>query len=151
MKRLLVAAIAFAGLAGPAFAQVDRQAADTEIRGFVSRYVAAFNRADIPGLARDFYAIPGKSAEETSAVLAEGYAALRAEEWGKMNFFAASTCVQDATHAQVQVDYEYQFTYGGAMPPGDRRTVFTLAKSDAGWRITAWNDMPGGQAMACAL
>jgi hypothetical protein len=138
MKRL-IAAMAVAGFCAPALAQTP-----DELKTFVSQYVAAFNKGDAAGLAANFYAVP-----DAQAKLDAQYARLRGDEWGKMNLFGVKSCLRDPTHADVEVAFEQQYTYGGQMPPGDQSTVLKLVKTGAGWRIASDVAFAPGQLGAC--
>ena len=140
MKRAL-AAIALASMNAPAMAQ----APPDDVKAFMSAYLAAFNKADAAALARDFYATPGASVLDTQAKLESQYARLRAEEFGKLDLYGFRSCRADAAYAEVQMDYAFQYTYGGVMPPGDQATVFKLVKADAGWRIISGVDFAPGK------
>jgi hypothetical protein len=139
MKRLLIAAALAAGLAGLAAAQTP-----DDFKTFVSQYIAVFNKGDAAGLAKDFYAAP-----DAKAKLDAEYAKLRGDEWGKMNLFGVKSCLRDPTHADVEVAFEQQYTYGGQMPPGDQSTVLKLVKTDGGWRIASGVELAPGQLGAC--
>jgi hypothetical protein len=139
MKRLLIAAALAAGFAGYAAAQTP-----DDFKTFVSRYVAAFNKADAISLAKDFYVAP-----DARAKLDAQYAKLRSDEWGKMNLFGVKSCLRDPGHADVEVAFEQQYTYGGQMPPGDQSTVLKLVKADGGWRIASDAAFAPGQLGAC--
>jgi ketosteroid isomerase-like protein len=132
MKRVF-AALAVASLTAPAMAQ----APTDDVRAFMTNYVAAFNKGDAAALAKEFYAAPGLAAAEMQARLEAQYAKLRSEEFGKLDLYSFKSCRADAAHADVQMDFAFQYTYGGVMPPGDQATVFNLVKTDAGWRIVS--------------
>jgi hypothetical protein len=132
MKRLF-AALMVVGLASPALAQAPAD----DVKAFMTRYVAVFNKGDAAALAKDFYATPGASAAETQARLDAQFARLRADEFGKLDFYSFKSCRADAAHADVQMEFAFQYTYGGVMPPGDQATVLNLVKTDAGWRIVS--------------
>lgn len=144
MKRLIIAVGAIC-LSAPAFAQTPQD----ELKAFMARYVAAFNKGDAASLAKDYYATPGVPAADTQAKLETLYARLRADEFGKLDLYGVKPCVADPTHASVQMDFAFQYTYGGVMPPGDQATVLKLAKSDAGWRIVSPVEFAPGQLAGC--
>lgn len=135
-------------LGAPAFAQT----ADEELKAFVGRYVDAFNKGDAGTLSRDFYRLPDVEPAALEARLAKQFEALRADSFGKMTLYGAKTCVHGAASAEVQVDFAYNYTFGGVMdPPGDQSSVFRLRKSGDGWHIVATNDLQAGQSMVCAV
>ncbi len=147
MIRTLIAALA---LATPALAQTPpgaRAATEAELNTFISNYVKAFNKGDAPALAREFYA----AAPDLEARLKTQFEKLRAEEFGKLDLFKTANCITGAGQADVQMDFAYQYTYGGQMPPGDQTTVFSVAKGPEGWRIKSSRDLAYGQKMACPL
>lgn len=146
MKRL-VAAACLAMLAAPAFAQTPAD----EIRAFVGRYVDAFNKGDAASLSTDFYRLSSVEPAEQQARLAKQFEALRADSFGKMTLYSAIPCMQGAASAEVQVNFAYNYTFGGVMdPPGDVSSVFRLRKTEDGWRIVATNDLKAGETMPCA-
>jgi hypothetical protein len=144
MKRFLIA-MAVAAVAASAMAQ----APPDDVKAFMTSYVAAFNKGDAAALAKDFYATPGVSADDTQARLNAQYARLRAEEFGKLDLYSFKSCRADAAHVDVQMDFAFQYTYGGVMPPGDQATVLNLVKTDAGWRITNATGFAPGQLAGC--
>jgi hypothetical protein len=147
MKRVLVAACLAMAVATPALAQ----APDEELNGFAARYVDAFNKGDAAVLAKDFYGLPSTGPGELEARLNKQFEALRADSFGKMTLYGARTCMHGAASAEVQVDFAYNYTYGGVMdPPGDQSTVFRMRKQESGWRIVATNDLKAGDSMVCA-
>jgi hypothetical protein len=137
----LIAAIAVAGVCAPVLAQAPQD----DVKAFLSRYVATFNKGDAAGLAKDFYTTPGVSAADAQARLEVQYAKLRGEEFGKLDLYGLKPCSADAAHAKVQMDFAFQYTYGGVMPPGDQSTVFSLEKTGAGWRIVSSVEFSPGQ------
>ena len=145
MRYAIAALVALSGL--PAMAQTPP---DAGIKAFFQGYVQAFNKGDSHALATQFYESPGVSPAELEATLAKQFAALRADEFGKMNLFSMTSCMQGATQARVQVSFEYQFTYGGQMPPGDQMAEFALTETKNGWRIVSRHDLNPGQSIACA-
>lgn len=145
-------ALAAACLCQPASAQSPRETAADGVTAFVERYVDAFNRGDAAALAADFYQLPGVDQAAQQARLAQQFEALRADSFGKMTLYGAKPCVHGAASAEVQVDFAYNYTFGGVMdPPGDQSSVFRLRKTEDGWRIVATNDLKPGQSMVCAL
>jgi hypothetical protein len=136
------------GLATPA--HVLAQTPDGDLKAFLQRYVQVFNKGDSHTLATDFYAEPGVAPADMEAKLGKQFAALRADEFGKMNLFSATPCLEGAGKARVQVSFEYQFTYGGQMPPGDQSAEFVLVRTNDGWRIAAVNELKPGQTVVCA-
>jgi len=146
--RRAIAALMLACIGTPAVAQT----ADEELKVFVGRYVEAFNKGDAAGLARNFYALPNVEAGDLEARLAKQFESLRADSFGRMTLYGSKPCVHGAVSAEVQVDFAYNYTFGGVMdPPGDQSTVFRLRKSGDGWRIVATNDLQAGQKMVCPL
>jgi hypothetical protein len=142
-------ALAAACLCQPALAQSAQP--DEELRAFVARYVDAFNKGDAAALAADFYQLPGVDQGAQQARLAQQFEALRADSFGRMTLYGARPCVHGAASAEVQVDFAYNYTFGGVMdPPGDQSSVFRMRKTDDGWRIVATNDLEAGQSMVCA-
>jgi opacity protein-like surface antigen len=140
MKRLIAAAC-LAVLSAPAFAQ----APSDDVKAFLSKYVAAFNKGDAAALSKDYYATPGASAADTQAKLEAQYAKLRGDEFGKLDLYSFKSCKADAASAEVQMDFAFQYTYGGVMPPGDQATVLKLAKTADGWRIVSGVAFAPGQ------
>jgi hypothetical protein len=127
-------------LAAPAFAQAPL--AD-EAKALVQRYVALFNKGDVPQLASK-YAAPG----DIQAKLTAQFAGLRGEEFGHMDLYDLKVCSATAAEALIQVHYDFAYTYGGVMPPADRMAVLHLVSSTGGWRITG-ADMLGGPSTSC--
>jgi hypothetical protein len=146
MKRLLITA-ALGLTAAPAFAQTP----EADLQAFAARYVDLFNKGDIPTLAKDFYDGPGISTADMQARLTRQLANLRADEFGKMTLYGAKPCMHGQVSAQLEVDFAYNFTYGGVMPPGDQATVFEMRKGEQGWRIVGTKDLPAGQGFVCSL
>jgi hypothetical protein len=147
MKRTLFAAVVFlAGAGAPTFAQT---APDADLKVFFQNYVQAFNRGDSHTLATQFYEVAGVAPADMEAKLGKEIAALRADEFGKMNLFSTTPCVRGFGVAKVQVSFEYQYTYGGQMPPGDQSRVFELANMKTGWRIVGSEDLKPGETFAC--
>jgi hypothetical protein len=145
-RAALLAACLIAGLAAPALAQTP----DADLKAFFQRYVQAFNRGDARTLATDFYAEPGVSPADMEARLGKQFSTLRADEFGKMNLFSTKPCMEGVAKAKVQVSFEYQYTYGGQMPPGDQSAAFDLVSTQDGWRIAAVTELKPGQTVACA-
>ena len=150
MRYAIAALLGLSGL--PATAQTPP---DARIKAFFQSYVQAFNTGDSHALASQFYEAQGASPGEIEATLTKQFAAQRADEFGKMNLFSMTSCMQGAAQARVQVSFEYQFTYGGQMPPGDQMAEFALAETKNGWRIDGWrivssHDLKPGQSIACA-
>ena len=141
----LAAMIVFATFALPGWSQT---APESEIKGFFEAYVQAFNKADGHTLASQFYAIPGVSPAAMEAKLNHQFAALRGDEFGKMNLFEAKPCIHDSA-AEVEVSFEYQFTYGGQMPLGDQAAKFGLVFGKEGWRIASTQTLKPGERVAC--
>jgi hypothetical protein len=145
MKRLSVA-VGLVALAAPAFAQTPAD----DVRAFVGRYVDAFNKGDAATLANDFYRLSSLEPAEQQARLAKQFEALRADSFGKMTLYSAVPCIQGAASAEVQVNFAYNYTFGGVMdPPGDVSSVFRLRKTEDGWRIVATNDLKAGESIVC--
>jgi hypothetical protein len=146
MKRAAIVVSLLASLAAPALAQTP----DGDIKAFFQHYVQAFNKGDAHALATGFYAEPGISPADMEAKLVKQFAALRADEFGRMNVFSTAPCMEGAGKARVQVNFEYQYTYGGQMPPGDQSAEFVLVGAGDGWRIAAVNELKPGQTVVCA-
>jgi hypothetical protein len=145
MKRVVFSVLA-AALVAPAFAQ----GAETELKEMMTRYVQAFNKADAPLLATEFYSIPGEATQTTELKLAEQFNKLRGEEFGKIDLYSIMPCVQAPDAAQVEMKFAYIYTFGGAMPPGDQAVVFDMKKGEKGWRIAGSNDLEAGRSFVCA-
>jgi len=147
LAHALTGAFAAACLFPPALAQT----AAEDVTAFVTRYVDAFNKGDAAALASDFYRLPGLDQGAQQARLARQFEALREDSFGRMTLYGAKSCLHGAASAEVQVDFAYNYTFGGVMdPPGDQSSVFRLRKTDDGWRIIATNDLKPGQSMVCA-
>lgn len=153
MRRVAVAILAMA-LASPVLAQTPanlRAQTDADLKALMAKYVVAFNKGDAAALARDFYRLPDAPEADVAAKFAKQIADLRREEFGKMEIFSASTCVDGTDSAKVQIDFAYNYTYGGLMPPGEQATAFDLMKTADGWRIVRSTDLQSGQKMVCAF
>ncbi|MEP7211381.1 MAG: nuclear transport factor 2 family protein [Alphaproteobacteria bacterium] len=146
MKRtILAAAVLFASFAAP----VSGQTPGADFKTFFQNYAQAFNKGDSHALATQFYDEPGASPADMEARLGKEIAALRADEFGKMNLFSTTACPKGSGAARVQVSFEYQYTYGGQMPPGDQSRVFDLIAVKDGWRIVGSEDLKPGQTFVC--
>ncbi len=144
----VAAAVMLACLAAPAMAQTPNE----ELQAFIARYVDAFNKGDAAALAADFYRLPGVDRGAQQTRLAQQFEALREDSFGKMTLYSAKPCVHGAASAEVQVDFAYNYTFGGVMdPPGEQSSVFRMRKTEEGWRIIATNDLRPGQSIVCAL
>ena len=122
-------------------------APETEIKGFFAAYVRAFNKGDGHTRATQFYALPGVSTAAMEAKLNQQFAALRGDEFRKMNLFEARPCIHNGA-AEVEVSVECQFTHGGQMPPGDQVAIFDLVVVKEGWRIPSTQYLKPGEAVA---
>lgn len=151
MKRLpITAAFALAGSAfAPAFAPAAAQAAP-EAEAVVRAYVAAFNKADAAALSSGIVKFDGASEDDTRAKFAAEIAALRAEDFGKLDLYGVKSCPAVADKAQVEMRYAYVYTFGGTMPFGDQVALFDVANTDAGWRIVKRTEKPWDSALACS-
>lgn len=140
-----VAVVLAVAVAAPAVAQQPNE----EFRALMTRYAQAFNRADAATLAKEFYALPGVTAEAMQAQLADKFGALRKEEFGKMELYGVRTCAPAGDTVKAEISFSYNFTFGGVMPPGDQISVYDFAKTADGWRIVKTQDLPAGQQLTC--
>jgi hypothetical protein len=145
MRRVVLAA-AVAAVTAPALAQSGVAA---DFKAFATKYVAAFNKGDTSALANDFYRLPGASAEDLKRKFDAQINALRSDEFGKMELYGAKTCSKGDAAGKLTIDYVYNFTYGGVMPPGEQVSVFDMSKTADGWRIVGINDGKPGETPAC--
>lgn len=146
MKRAILA-LAVVGFAAPALAQ---SALDADLKAFATKYVQTFNKGDTAVLAKDFYRVPTASAADIQAKFSAQLDALRKDEFGKMELFKTQSCSVGIDAARLQVDFVYNYTYGGVMPPGEQASMFDMVKTADGWRIVGVHEAKAGQAIACA-
>ena len=139
MKRLAALALA-ALIVAPALAQP--ASIETEAAPLIDQWIAGFNRSDAAGLAKNVYV----GADE--AALAKMFAQLRDDSFGKLDIYATTFCVSDATHGKALLKYGRIFAYGGLMD-GDEAKVFNLVKGDAGWRVASESNVPYSTALSC--
>ena len=144
--RRLVLALAVAAVVAPALAQ---SSVEADFKAFAAKYVAAFNKGDTAALASDFYRLPGASADDLKRKLDAQINALRSDEFGKMELYGAKTCSRGDAAGKLAIDFVYNFTYGGVMPPGEQVSVFDMSKTADGWRIVGVNEGKPGEAPAC--
>ena len=144
--RGLLPAIAVAALAAPVLAQSGIEA---DLKAFAARYLATFNKGDTASLANEFYRLPGASADDLKRKFDAQLNALRNDEFGKMELYGAKTCSKGDAAGKLAIDFVYNFTYGGVMPPGEQVSVFDMSKTADGWRIVGLNEGKPGEAPAC--
>lgn len=144
MKRLIASAAVVLALASPAFAQ-----ASPEAEALVRSYVAAFNKADAGQIASSIVKFNGASEADTKAKFAAEIAALRAEDFGKLDLYGVESCSLNAGLARVQMRYAYVYTFGGTMPSGDEAVDFDVSKTADGWRIISRTSKPFDAPLIC--
>ena len=148
MKRLALSCLAglaclAALIAFPAMAQTPGATQiEVEARPVINRWIAAFNRGDVAAMAVDVYS------KANEAGLKASFAALREEQFGKLDIYSAGFCSTDAAHGKAILKYGRLYTFGGLMD-GDEARVFDLVKTDAGWRISGEADVAFETALSC--
>jgi hypothetical protein len=141
MNRALLALLLL--WAAPSFAQQGATEIEVEGRGLLDRWIVAFNRGDADAMVADVYASPDK------ALLADSFATLRAESFGKLDVYGAEFCGKDSTHGRAILKFARIYTFGGKMKDDESKT-FDLEKTAAGWRITSETDGPYGATLSCS-
>jgi hypothetical protein len=145
MKRMIAALCLAAFCSAPALAQTP----EPDVEALLRAYIDAFNKGDAERLARDVYRIPGEDSAVTQARLAEKFAALRQDSFGRIDLFGMKACpsVADATKAELRLAWLY--TFGGYMEPGEQALVFDLEKTTDGWRVTSETNAPADSRFSC--
>lgn len=132
-------------IAAPALAQTSgAMQIEVEGKALLDRYVVLFNRGDAAGLAKEVYA------DADTAVLAEKFAELRADSFGKLEVYDFRACPVADDRTKVQMNYARIYTFGGKMNE-DEGKVFDLQKTPAGWRIGGEADATFGMELVCWL
>ncbi|HVY90141.1 MAG TPA: hypothetical protein VG942_14820 [Hyphomonadaceae bacterium] len=145
MKRVILA-LGMAVCAPPVLAQ---STVDADLKAFAAKYVSTFNKGDTTALAGDFYRLPGASADDLRKKFDMQLNALRGDEFGKMELYGAKTCSRGDASGRLAIDFVYNFTYGGVMPPGEQVSVFDMSLTADGWRIVGLNEGKPGEAPVC--
>ncbi len=141
MKRLAIAFALFA--AAPAFAQPAGTQIETEARPLLNAWIANFNRGDAAGMAKDVYV------QADEAALTKTFAAMRDDNFGKLDVYGAWFCASDATKGKALVKYGRLYSFGGLME-GDEAKQFDIVKTDAGWRVAAESTVAYATELSCS-
>ena len=141
MKRF-AALILAASLAAPAIAEPRATEIEVAGLGLINRWIAAFNMGDVEAMAADVYAKPD------TAALAETFATLHAESFGKLEAYDAAFCGINRDKGRALLTYTRLYTFGGKMND-DEAKVFDIARTETGWRITKEKDVAFGTMLSC--
>jgi hypothetical protein len=145
MKRIIAGLCFATACVAPSVAQTP----EPEIEALLRTYIDAFNKGDAERLARDVYRIPGEDSAVTQAQLAEKFAALRQDSFGRIDLFGMKACPASADATKAELRLAWLYTFGGYMEPGEQALVFDLAKTADGWRITGETSAALDSALAC--
>jgi hypothetical protein len=146
MKRIIAAlCLAAVCAAAPAAAQTP----EPDVEALLRAYIDAFNKGDAERLARDVYRIPGEESAAKQARLAEKFAALRQDSFGRIDLFGMKACPASADATKAELRLAWLYTFGGYMEPGEQALVFDLAKTADGWRVTGETSAPLDSQFSC--
>ncbi len=140
MKRLAFA-LAFL-FAAPASAQPAPQI-EVEARPLLNAWVANFNRGDAAGMAKDVYV------QADEAALTKTFAAMRDDNFGKLDVYGATFCAIDPAKGKALVKYGRLYSFGGLMD-GDEAKLFDIVKTDAGWRVATESNVAYATELSCS-